>query len=423
MNGDVDLSVDTWLKNTNYTERRKKNLKDIYNRINDNFDIYNFRRISRVLAFNKHEPYNKPKYARQIYARVDEFKTIFGPITKCIERVLFKDPHFIKYVPVLDRPAYIDSRLRGRPFYYATDYTCFEASFVKEIMEVLDCELFHHMTQNLPSFSLHKSCMEVLLGRNRILFRNKFKFYVDACRMSGEMNTSLCNGFANLMIFLFLADEKGVAADCVVEGDDLLGYMDSPDLTESDYERLGFNCKIERHLNLHSASFCGLVFDPGELLNISDPTKILLKTFYTFPRYRCSNRKQCFRLLRAKAYSILSSFPGCPIVTSFARMLLRWTKHVYPNMRAISRYQKRWIDFSIKDREIGINTRYLMESVFGYTIGEQMQLEKFFNDLDYVPVIYCPILMDHCTLFLKETYFNYVRNVPMNCTVLRDGAI
>lgn len=414
LDGSVDLSVQTWLNSTNYSARRRKNLLKIYNELYQGFDLYNVKRLTKIKAFNKHESYEKPKYGRSIYARVDEFKVLFGPVCKQIENVFFSLSNCVKHMTQSERAKHIKDKLSGWNQYLASDFTTFESSFEPDILEILDMQLFMHMTQNLTSFSEHKSCVNVLKGLNRIIFSNRFKMTIFGGRMSGEMNTSLSNTFANLMIFNYLCWKVGALKyDCVVEGDDLLGYVSNGKLTADMYSDLGFNCKLEEHASLCTAKFCGLCFDEMDMISITDPTKVLLKTFYTFPRYKTSSDKNLLKLLRAKAYSIMNSYLNVPIIDAFGRMLLRWTDGLRPNFRAMNAYERSNLKFEFVESHIPMNTRLLMQSQFGYSVVEQLLLEKWFGQLMISDALYCPILLDHCSDFLKKTYYDYVIPIPL----------
>lgn len=81
--------------------------------------------------------------------------------------------------------------------------------------------------------------------------------------MSGDMCTSLGNGFSNKMKAEFLAYKAGGTIDGFVEGDDGL-FVTNFELRSSDYEKLGFTIKIEEIADPCEASFCGMIFGEDE---------------------------------------------------------------------------------------------------------------------------------------------------------------
>jgi hypothetical protein len=111
--------------------------------------------------------------------------------------------------------------------------------------------------------------------------------------MSGEMNTSLGNGFFNMMVTLFLASRRQSEGPHpvtmekfidnyfhhvkgVFEGDDGLTTF-SPDcqLKTEHYTDLGLLIKLEDHKELGTASFCGNLFDEIDLVQITDPLRVV----------------------------------------------------------------------------------------------------------------------------------------------------
>jgi hypothetical protein len=92
--------------------------------------------------------------------------------------------------------------------YQVTDYSSFEAHFTAEIMKLVEFQLYRHCTNTLPIGPKFMSlCEEAFTGINR-LNSKAFMILIEATRMSGEMNTSLGNGFFNMMVTLFLASRR-----------------------------------------------------------------------------------------------------------------------------------------------------------------------------------------------------------------------
>jgi hypothetical protein len=326
LSADVDTSVPKWLEGTPYPLWRKRELQAKWDAIVDIDDPKHF----MCKSFQKDEGYIAFKHARGINARSDEFKCMVGPIFKLIEEQVYQDHHFIKHIPVADRPKYITDLLYspgGK--YYAGDYTSFEALFVELLMCAVEFELYDYMTQHLPEGDRFRRLLRAVLAGDNVCNYRDFQVILKAVRMSGEMCTSLGNGFANLMFLLFIAQEKGSThVDGVVEGDDSLFVMDGVTPTSEDFARLGLVIKLEEHEQLSTASFCGLVFDPTDQLNISDPLKILAAFGWTSQRYAASKDKTLRALLRCKALSLAHTYPGAPIISALAQYGLRVTSDV-----------------------------------------------------------------------------------------------
>lgn len=328
---------------------------------------------------------------------------------------------FIKRIPVDLRPEYIINRLK-KPgaIYMATDYTAYESHFTAELMHDCEFQFYDHMVKNIPEARrVMKRFKKTVSGMNDVKFTT-LSAKIPASRMSGEMNTSLGNGFANLMIFLFLMKELGVIDHkCVIEGDDCLarffpsGVLSHLSrqalitLVQDKYKEFGMNVKIELHDDLCKASFCGLVFDDQVKDNLADPTKIILKLGWIHAKYVKSSQKTRRELLKGKAMSILASNPGCPIVQDIALWILRLTpKDHY-------RIEDNWAKIKIEGcsllpKPIQFESRLLMEEVFGYTVEEQLSIESYFkNKCDLAP-IENHIIYHHISASALHYDLNYV---------------
>jgi len=364
------LSFEKWLDESNYTNARKRQLSE---------SRYNFEergsKLGRndfiVKTFVKHETYPEFKYPRLINARNDTYKTLVGPFFKSIEKVLYKRKEFIKHVPVADRAKYIKEMLYKPGMKYSiTDHSQYEAHFLKQMMETCEFQLYNYMASKLNEKEIIMKLINRLKGLNRCKFRNGY-YKVLATRMSGEMNTSLGNGFTNLMIMYFILDENGnVDVVGVVEGDDGLFRFEGEPPTEEMFRKLGFTIKLVIVDNLNEASFCGLIFDLNDMELLTDPKKVLLNFGWIHSQYMNASDKTLLALLRMKSMSSLYQFPSCPIVTNLAMLGLRVTSSVNPKVPAnLNNYSKRLNERIIRNfsgiiRPIKFGSRLLVEKFF-----------------------------------------------------------
>jgi len=404
---DSDVSVQRWLDNTSYPLWRKEELLRASEGIVDRNDP----KHKIVKCFVKDECYPEPKHVRNIFSRTDAYKTMVGPIFKLIEEEVYKHPSFIKHVPVADRPRYIQemlSRLGAR--YRATDYTAFESQFTRELMTNCEFQLYEFMTQFLPDHEQFMKDIEAIRSPNVCHFRN-VSCKLPVCRMSGEMNTSLGNGFSNLMFLLFTAEEEGcTGVVAVVEGDDGLATWEGPSLDSTHFAKLGLTIKLEEHHSLSTASFCGLIFDEEELINVRDPREVLVDFGWGDRKYARSRASKLKRLLRAKSLSLAHQYPGCPIVSSLAHYGLRVTRG--HNIGNIFQHYSMWyrdiLDKAIKDEKNivrktpGPRTRALVEEKFNISVWEQMAIEKYFDSKNELSEIESPEV-----LFLMSDHWNH----------------
>jgi len=412
---DVDLSVDRWLDNTAYPEWRKQELRACW--VKCGGDALQ-KQYLIVKSFIKDECYPAFKHARAINARSDEFKCWFGPIVKHIEEIVYKDPSFIKHVPVAKRPDYIMKRLyQEGGQYLATDYSSFEALFRAEIMQAVEFVLYRHMTKHLPIAKLIDEVLdEVLAGENRC----EFKWFVVKClarRMSGEMCTSLGNGFSNLMFMLFMCKKlhcRDVSG--VVEGDDGLFRATGNLPTTSDFAKLGLIIKLQKHNNLAHASFCGIVFEPGDNVNIRDPINVVVNFGWGDAKYAFSSDKKKQVILRCKALSYAHQYPGAPIIQSLAHAVLRntrkvagMTKRYVERARFIDSWHREKILEAIRDEakivaiEVPVNTRLLAAELYGVSVEHQKILEVYYDSLADLNMYSHPIM----DLYLQPAWVRY----------------
>lgn len=390
---DADASFDTWIEGTNYSKTRKEELRKIYEEVifpleRDKGELKNF----KVKLFAKDETYVDFKHARGIYAREDVAKVYFGPWFKMIENEIYKDPTFIKHIPVSERGAYIYDRLyRDGQVYVQTDYSSYESHFDLDLMEHCEFILYDYMLQKVDGGpSVLKTMREVLQGENRVKNR-RLTATVEACRMSGEMNTSLGNGFSNYMLMLNECNRMKVECVGVVEGDDGL-FVFRPDQkpSTSDFTVNGCIIKLEVFEKISHASFCGLLFDECDMQIVADVRKLMAGLGWSTKQYVRAKKSKHMALIRCKAISMLVQYPACPMVAELSRAIVRLTNHV--DVRSVVEgIQDNWtrekLIYGLKNfkhninEEVGLGTRLLVFDLWGFDLELQSRLEKEFSQL------------------------------------------
>jgi hypothetical protein len=388
-----DVSFDTWIENTPYTLSRKDELRRVWSSMDNPFVEYD----PKCKLFMKDEHYTDFKHARGINSRSDGFKCLLGPYSSAMEKALFKLEWFIKKIPINERADYIMDRLyKPGSKYIATDYTSFEALFTPEIMRNVEFLFYEYMLKGTHNGRRILAVMRrTLIGQNTSV--NKyFSTRVDAKRQSGEMTTSLGNGFSNLMFMLFVCHVLGSKCIGVVEGDDGLFRVEGVQPTADMFASLGLNIKLELHDTINTASFCGQVFDPDERSLVTDPREVLASFGWTTQFYAKSRDSKLRTLLRAKAYSYLYQYPGCPILASMASNYLRLTAGHDVNSLISKGFR------NVYDRELFLNsikinpkviitvgpaTRDLVEKLFKIPVSLQLRYEDYFNGLKCIESI------------------------------------
>jgi hypothetical protein len=384
-----EYTVDEWLAGCSYELWRKQQLAETNDDLIAKGGINADPDWVKLKCFMKMETYPSYKWPRGINARDDHFKVFCGPWFKAIEKQLFAMPYFIKKIPVADRPRHIMETLeRYAGVYLATDYTAFESLFTPELMHACELELYRYMTSEMQGGETWYRIIErVLTGRNVCRYKD-FTVEVDGTRMSGEMCTSLGNSYTNLMVMLYILELHGTRdADCYVEGDDGLARVDHDFPDDQAFKDLGLLVKSERHSQLSEASFCGLIFDPDELINVTDPREVLVNFGWTRSIYAGAGERTLQALLRAKALSLLYQYPGCPIIQSLAEYGLRHTAHLSNKFalarasRTANQYEKDLFlemqGLDIVARPVGRQTRLLVERKYNVTVECQIRIERY----------------------------------------------
>lgn len=395
---DADTSVETWLASTDYPEWRKKQLLSVWTNQPwvEKDDVTN-------KSFVKKEFYAAYKAARGINSRTDTFKCASGPFFKLMEaqvyhqecfdglRLTAGDPEpFIKHIPVHLRPEFLRRMFEGNsgPF-YETDYSEFEKHFTPEVMNSLELVLYDHMLLHYPQVAA--MIRIALAGTNKCVYRG-FIIKIAGKRMSGDMCTSLGNGFSNLMLFKFAAYLKGGIAFGVVEGDDAL-FTSSVLLTHEDFKSLGFDIKIDVYESLHSSSFCGMLSSQDGIL-LRNIVRVIPKFGWTFSPRRLGGPMVKMALLRARALSLCYESPRCPIIHALAKRALELTYGFEPifdsgyHHTSVSQWVTLFGEEMMAELEKGpsLQSRVDFAEKFHISVPCQLHAEKIISEWDGTPL-------------------------------------
>jgi hypothetical protein len=380
------LSFDEWLAGTNYSNSRAAQLRLCRESVEcGKIDVHS-KRSRMCKSFIKMESYPEYKHSRSINSRPDCIKVIVGPYFKTVEKILFSRPEFIKKIPVEDRPVYIMNKLCTLgATYVGSDYTSFESCFTQKIMEACELPLYEHLLRGVVDpivGDVPQYLRKLLVGKNTCHFTNGMKITVPATRMSGEMNTSLGNGFTNLMLMLFVSEKHTLnLVDLVIEGDDCLAAFIGRVPTFKMFEQIGFVIKIDCFNRISDASFCGLLFDEDDLDVIANPIKVLLNLCWFHPIY--SNFKQITldRLAKGKLQCILSQYPNCPVISPLCYNLLSKFDHVKKIKipHGMSNFER--VDYisrcntPARRPNVKTRTRLLVEELYNIPLSYQKDIE------------------------------------------------
>lgn len=389
VSADLAVSVRAWLAETSYSEKHKiRMVKEYLEGLHPCDD----KEFNDVNQFVKNERFPEFKAPRLINAKKDGFKFHLGPIVKEVEKIIYKMPEFIKSIPVSDRPRYILDMIAGDDReYLTTDFTSFEANFTRFIMRCCENALLRHVFKNHPLYPKLDWLCKAIEGRQVCKSSLGYTMEVDATRMSGEMTTSLSNGFSNLMFMRFVFSRLGVTdLRIVVEGDDAIMSVPKGSTipTEDDFAQLGLKVKLERHVDLCTASFCGLVFDKVDLINVTDPLATVVEMNILPARCAAMRKSKQMAYLKAKAMSAKYQYNGCPIVDAYASWILRATARF--DHRAVLRGEHDWWDrqkyqhaFANKLWKVRTPTphatRLVVQDKYDISVQHQIAIEHFFD--------------------------------------------
>jgi len=252
-------------------------------------------------------------------------------------------------------------------------------------MDAVEWPLYNHLFKDFNQediMFLHA----VLTGRNKIVSNGLLRAIVAATRMSGEMNTSLGNGWANYVIFDYIVSSKGGVWEGYVEGDDGI-FVSSVEVTAEDYAKLGFDVKVNEFDHATHASFCGIISAQDGTL-IKDPRRVFSSFGWTHS-FINAGEDIMQQLLRAKALSLAYEAPQCPIVGALSREAIRLTRGYearfvedgYHNYEKVPRDEK-----DIESFHPSTQVRELFSDIFHITPAVQCQLEDAIrrHDMDLV---------------------------------------
>lgn len=375
-----------------------------------------------VKSFPKDESYPSFKQPRAINSRSDAFKALIGPYIKDIEDEMYKNPWFIKHVPVRDRPKYLQDMLGGADGQLVdSDWTSMEAQVKAEIMDACELQMFDYFTQTLPEAPLIQAIFrEAKSGQNKCEFKN-VTVYVEAKRMSGEMDTSLSNGFLNMMEAKFSARLMGSRIKGCVEGDDGIFRINGLVPPRGILEQLGMDIKMNKVDELSKASFCGCIYTEEDSLIATDPVVAGLDLFWGPGKLSHSSIAKKKTYLRAKALSMAHQYPGCPLLGKLSQWALHHTKghdvRSLLNQSGMCAYDKDVLREAMKHkysdlyREPTSAMRLLVQEHYGISVFDQHRIE---DSIVFGAKLPESLLTDYANTDQKDYYDRYVIPVMLD---------
>lgn len=418
---DFDSTLDTWLEGTSYTTADKEKFRK---EMDDRSNLTPKDCVCK--CFIKAETYPEFKFPRPIKSRTDRYKCKVGPIFQGINDCLFENTkYFIKKIPVNDRPKVLKELFGDSASIDCTDFSSFEAHFIDIMMFAIEFPLYCWITQDLHNQYEFLQDIDVLLQVNKC----KFVDFIIWCmsRASGEMNTSSGNGYSNKTLFSYVARvKKALETKQQFEGDDgIVAAKPEHSLPHArDYEDLGWTCKLVKSKTFSEASFCGIVSDPEDLINVCDVRAYLADFGWTRHQYCWANDKTHRALIRAKGYSAIYQYPGCPIIDALGHYALRITNSEEIQRKMMKMFRKGHLADSryknIRYQQIfdamknGIplrkisppNTRLLVEKIFQVSVAQQEEIEGYLDSLDTRKPLNIDLQVPDAWRYNSDSYVN-----------------
>lgn len=410
----TDVTIEHWLSETNYTDARKKEILECAGA----HDLWDNVKYYFNKCFVKEEFYEKPKFSRCISSRTDHFKALTGPYFHAIEKAVLALPEFVKFVSVVDRPEYIMERVHTPGSgYYATDFTSWESLLTVDILNAVEMQLYDYMLQDVHRGPEVAGKIRAALAGENVCSFKWFKLRLHGSRMSGDMCTSLGNGFTNMIICSFLAHENGGECVGVFEGDDgLMRFVpERAAPTREQFLNLGFDVKMVYHREINTASFCGIIFDIEDRIGIADPRRALATFGWAASRYAKAKPSRLRDLLYCKAMSMVAQFSQCPILGKLGRRVLeamgkRDVRKFVRQDPGLSWWEREhFIKMSVAemmktDHRPPPRTRMLVEEMFGISIKTQLQVEEYLDAWDGRSSLHIPgiVFPEEWTRFSRD---------------------
>jgi len=397
-----------WLEdNRSYNQRRKQELLDAYNKLWEKGYPILVRKDYDCKSFLKRECYETYKYPRMINSRSDKFKARVAAYVHLIEKEVYKQPQFVKGQRIDELPTKL-VRLRRYPWILETDYSSFESGFSPMYTRAVEEALFEHMLKYNPHVLADILSAYRYMGRpvQQKLVGRDYTAHVTGTRMSGDMWTSLCNGFSNLMNAKFFAHRKHIKIEGFVEGDDGIFGMEQPVFTEDDYKSLGFVIKMNYGQDLSHTCFCGNLFVPEEMKILIEPEQIMRLDWSIDAASINYSKSVRLDLLLAKAQSLYVLGKHTPIASWLAYTLILRLKGHTPRREQSNRWWTRledeiWSQTKLVPPTVSMKARLLYQQMFGIPVQVQLDLESSIRNSCGLPSFIYPLV--------KESYVEGIR--------------
>lgn len=429
-----ELLDEQWLNDAkHYTLKQKQEMHKFLDKYMQDRDpkIGRYEDIYACNSFIKREWYSETKEPRIINARSDVFKALVAPYIKMIEHSLIYNEHFIKGRTPNQRVQRMQEIAAKFGYVCESDYSSFEGSFSLEFQHACEFQMFKYMLQNNPEplkiigeiyqkqEELSYKEKQILKNPNdprfsevvkklrrihtppfnKMISANSRKWH-DHClcqgsRMSGDMWTSLANGFSNMMLFLYSfkhtvdsirTPRPEVLMDFIVEGDDGFFAANIPfaERFEKDVSDLGFKIKIVHGTDINDLQFCSTCLGPNNT-PVPDFWRSIEKFGWSFDSVIIQNysdrpTKYETKMLYAKALSLNAESQGIPILQPLSIKIAELTGKPTLKSTIFGFWEKDVLkidDWVLTQQPITEEMRRFFAKRFGISVEDQLKLEEY----------------------------------------------
>lgn len=414
-----DMSFDTWAAQSSYPKWKIDAMREM---ARDN--TINAKKLLNK-CFTKSECYASMKYPRGIFSYTDDSKALVAPIQWVLDKWMYKYlPWNVKQVDVSERGRIL-AMLFGDGPVSGTDFTSFEAHHADEFAE-LRCFWKDWI---LKDHELRDAYMKVVRAKSLGVNRMRFKYFdatLPQTLMSGDSSTSSDNLILNMMVIFYLAAQTLMPHASLshqiralphrfkarFEGDD--GIFSRCEFSPELVRDLGLNLKINHFSHFSEASFCGIVADPDNFLNLCDPIKVLA-TFGWFERRQVMlGEAKKLSILKAKALSLLHCYPAAPVVSALSKYVIRVLRHVdyRSGLEKLDPWKREqflmWeYEKRVPEAQVTAKAREIVERNFGLSIDKQIEIESYFDSCqDIRPFWFDDVFPASWVRFADESRFD-----------------
>lgn len=295
------------------------------------------KRDQKVSTFVKCEKINfnvkQDPAPRVIQPRNPRFNTEIGVYIKPLEKVIYKRMKQLYKLPCVAKgfDAYQTGDIISKKWALFTDPCCIglDASRFDQHCSKAALEWTHSIYLkyiNEPKFASLLQCLLVNEGYGSAK-DGAVKYWVEGCRMSGDMDTALGNCLLMVAMTYSLCTHLGIEHEVMDNGDDIIVIMDRKDndkfreAVHEWYSLLGFTMKVEPTVHiLEEIEFCQMhpVYDGSEWRMVRNLIALTKDTVCT------TNQDQVAQWLNAIGRGGISLTAGIPVYQEFYEWLSKY---------------------------------------------------------------------------------------------------